>query len=166
VPARRVEHQLGDGERADAIRSLENQPPLLLFDLVETADAGADDGAAHVGIVFREVDPRVLHGVGAGDQCELGEAVDPLYFLRLDVACGGPVVDVAAELHLVVGRVEELDRVNAAFTSKHALPQIPDFEAQGGDGANASYDNSSFHRSTSTSCKRARRGGGQIARPS
>ena len=50
--------------------------------------------------------------------------------LRLDVAVGRPVVDVAAELHLVVGGVERLDGVDAALAGEHALPQIVDLAAQ------------------------------------
>ena len=97
------------------------------------------------GSSLREVDARVAHRVDAGDQGELREAIEPLRFLAVDVAVGRPIVDVAAELHLVAGRVERLEFVDAALAAQNPLPQIVDLAAERGDGAHSGYDDASFH---------------------
>ena len=145
VPAGRVEHQLGNRERGDVVRALGDQPLVLRFDFGEAADAGAENHAAAERVFLREVEARVVHRVDAGHQRELREAVDPLFFLAIDVAVGRPVVDVAAELDLVAGGVERLQLVNAALAAQNLLPQVVDLAAQRRDGTNAGDDDASFH---------------------
>ena len=86
--------------------------------------------AAAERVFLREVEARVVHRVDAGHHRELREAIDPLFFLAIDVAFGRPIVDVAAELHLVPGGVEGLQRVNAALAAQNPLPQVIDLAAQ------------------------------------
>ena len=112
---------------------------------LQAADAGAEDHAAAERVFLGEVEARVVHRVDAGDQRELREAIDPLVFLAVDVAVGGPVVDVAAELDLVLGRVEGLERVDAALAAENPLPQVVDLAAQRGDGTDPGDDDAPFH---------------------
>ena len=57
------------------------QPRVLRFDLVKTADAGAEDDTAAKRVLFSEIETRVVHGVDAGDHGELRKAVEPLRIL-------------------------------------------------------------------------------------
>ncbi len=61
-----VDHQLRDGEGGDLVGALLQQPRVLLFDLAQAADAGAEDHAAAERIFAGELDAGVAHGVDAG----------------------------------------------------------------------------------------------------
>ena len=108
-----------------------------LFDLVQAADAAADDHAAAEGIFLGEIEARILHRLPAGDHRKLREPVEPLDLFLLGEAVGlgdeggrpvfrSPVVHVAAELHLEAVGIENAQRMNAALPSQEALPEIFD----------------------------------------
>ncbi len=99
---------------------------MLGFDLVQAADAGAEDHAAAKRIFLREVEAGVAHGVDAGDHGELREAIEPLGILGRDVVAGRPIVDIAAEVDFELRGVEQPDRMNAAFARENPLPKILD----------------------------------------
>ena len=72
-----VGHHLGDDEGADLAGAAFDVAGVLLLELVEAADAAADDDAAAVRVFLGEVEAAVLDGVHGGDHGELGEAVQP-----------------------------------------------------------------------------------------
>jgi hypothetical protein len=145
VSARGIEHELRNRECGDFVRSLRNEPLVLSFDLGESADARAEDHAAAERFFLGEVDSRIVHGVDAGNQRELREAIDALLLLAIDVAFGRPIVDIAAEAHFVMRGIECSKLVNAAVAAQHLIPEVVDLAAQGGDGANTGDDNTTFH---------------------
>jgi len=91
-------------------------------DLVQAANARSQDHAAAEGIALGEINARVADRVDGGNHCELGEAVDPLRFLRRKVAFRGPVVDFAPEMDAILRGIEAADFVNAALATTHAAP--------------------------------------------
>ena len=122
VAAGRVEHHLGHDERAEtrsgpfSISSLH-----LLFDLVQAADAAAEDHAAAVGVFLGEIEARIA----APPRCPATIANCAKRSSRLISSCGRlrrsagqlrvPVVDVAAELDLEPLGVEDAQRMDAAL---------------------------------------------------
>src|SRR5205807_1049970 len=56
-----VGDHLGDDERADLVGPPLQVDGVLVLELVEAADAAADDGAATEGVLAREVQPAVAH---------------------------------------------------------------------------------------------------------
>ena len=89
--------------------------------------------------------PRVAHGVDAGDHGELREAIDPLGILGRHVVAGRPIVDLAAEVDLVAGGIEQPDLVDAAFARENPLPEIFDLATKRGDRSQSGYDDAPFH---------------------
>ena len=63
LPAGRVGHQLGDGEGRDLVRAFLEQPGVLDLDLLQAADARAEDHAAAERVFLGEIEPGVAHGV-------------------------------------------------------------------------------------------------------
>ena len=66
--------------------------------------------------------------------------------LAIDVAFGRPIVDVAAELHLVPVVSNDCRQVDAALAAQNPLPQVVDLAAERSNGAKAGDDDASFHR--------------------
>ena len=121
-----------------------------IFDLAQAADAGAEDHAAAAGVFLGEVDARVAHGVDAGDQGELHEAVEPLDVLGVDVAVGRPVVDLAAEADADSPSTSKRSSGrDAALAVADASPEFVHLAAERGDGANARDDDAAFHANPS-----------------
>ena len=145
VAAGGVEHQLGNGEGRDTFGTLAQQPLHLSLDLLQSADARAQDHAAAEGVFGGKVQAGVIHRIDGGHQRELREAVDPLHFLVGDVVDRIPVVDVAAKLDLERRRVEQPQRMNPAFARQHALPEVVDLTTQRRDDTQTGYDHPSFH---------------------
>ena len=150
LTTRRVEHQFGNREGRHLVGPLRQQPFHLRFDFVEPADSRSQDHAAAERIGLGKVDPGVAYGVDASDHGELGEAVDPFGFLGRHVIAGGPVVNVAAEVHFVPGGIEYADFVNPAFALEDAFPQILDLATERSNDSQPGYDDASFHVSSLT----------------
>src|SRR5262249_31068980 len=130
-----VGDHLGDDERADLARAALQEAGVLLLPLVEAADAAAQDGAAAVRVLLREVQAAVLDGGDGRHQGELGEAVEVAGGLAVEDGGGVEVLDLAAELDLEGGGVELLDRRDAAAAGTQPLPESPDVLPEGVDRA-------------------------------
>ena len=75
----------------------------------------------------------------------LGEAVEAFGFLRLEVAVGGPIDDLAADLHAEPRGIEACEPADAALALADSPPQVLDLAAQGGNHPQARDDHSPFH---------------------
>ena len=73
----------------------------LGFNLVQPANAGAENHAAAKGVLRREIEARVADRVDAGDHGKLREAVNAPSVFDRHVIAGRPIVDVAAEMDLI-----------------------------------------------------------------
>ena len=122
-----------------------DQPQVLRLDLVQPADARAENHAGAEGIFAGEIEPRIAHGVDPGHERELREAVESLVVFGRDVTGGIPVVDIAAEADFVVGGVEQPQGMDAAFAAQNPLPEVLNFQTQRGDRPEAGDDDTSFH---------------------
>jgi len=130
VAARGVQHQLRNGERRDAIRPFEQQPLHLRLDLVQPADARAQDHAATKGLFLRKIQTRVSDRVNASHQRELREAIDALGFFLVDIIAGIPIIHVAAKFDFEIRRVELANRMHPALAAAQTLEQIFDLQTQ------------------------------------
>ncbi len=90
---------------------------VLFFELIQSADAAADDDAAAVGIFFREIDTTVRDGGVRGHQSKLSKTVQPMDFLFVDQRFRVEVFDFAAKVDLECSGVELFDGSDAAFSS-------------------------------------------------
>ena len=84
VAAGRVDHQLGNHERRDAVGAAVEEDTVLLFDLVQAADAAAGDNAVAKGISLGEVHSRLADRLVRTVHRELDEAIEPLDLARRD----------------------------------------------------------------------------------
>ena len=100
VAGGRVGDHLGDDERADLAGAALMIAGVLLFELVEAADAAAEDDAAAERIFLAKVEAAVFDGFDGGDQRELGEAVEAARGLAVEILFGIQVLDFAAEVDL------------------------------------------------------------------
>ena len=89
------------------------------------------------------VDISVISGLVA-NRAIVG-AVDPFFFLTIDVPFGRPVVNIATELHFVLRSIEVLQLMHAALAAQNPLPQIVNLAAERCDGAKAGDHDTSFH---------------------
>jgi hypothetical protein len=82
VAAACIDHELGDGEWADAGRASLQHGFVLGFKFAETTDTGTDHHAAPVKGQGTEVDPGIMDGLITGSECELNESVEVASFFR------------------------------------------------------------------------------------
>ncbi len=68
-------------ERADLARPSVQVTTMLLLELIEAADAAAENDAAAERVFPREVDAAVFHGVDGGHESELSETIEPAQVL-------------------------------------------------------------------------------------
>ena len=61
------------------------------------------------------------------------------------VTVGRPIPNFAGEAHFEVRGAEQVDRTHAAFTAQNPLPQVLNFAAEPGNGADTGDDDSAFH---------------------
>ena len=126
VAAGRVEHHLGDQKGGNAVVPLLRHADDLVFNLMQPADAAAENDAAAVRVLLAKVDAGIFHRGMAGDHGELAEAVHPLDLLAVLKSAGPlfgiPVADVSAELDPEHLGVDGRQRVNAALARAQELP--------------------------------------------
>ena len=127
------------------------QPLDLRFDLVQAADARAEDHAAAEGVFLGEVDAGVAHGVDAGDHGELREAIDaawhpwPTCSRRCVQSWTSPpkwTLWPAVSNSRIVWMPLSPRRI--------ALPEVFDLATERGDGSQSGYDDTPFHASPLT----------------
>ena len=93
---------------------------------------------------LREVDPGVLDGRLGGRQGELREAVQVPRFLDPEPGHRVPVADLAAELDLELGRVEQGQRPDAAPAGAQGRPERIQAVAQRRDHPHAGDDDAAW----------------------
>ena len=145
VPAGRVDHQFGNHERRDAVGAAIEQHAMLLLDLVQTADSAARHHTVAVRIARGEVDSRLLDRLDPAIDGELHEPVHLLGVATGDQVGGVEILDFTAKRDLELGRVEPLDRANAAFAGAKALPEFARLLPEGSDDRNSSDDDTPGH---------------------
>ena len=119
-----VDHQLGDRERADPRRPLLHHRRVLGLELVETADPRADDHAARyaAGRSAKSIPASATADI-AGRHGELREPVEVPRLLDAEPSDRVPVANLAAELDLELGRIEEGQRPDAAPARAERRPE-------------------------------------------
>lgn len=127
-----VDHHFGDEKRGDTDRTAIVQRGMLHFDLVQSTHAAPDEDAVPVRIALGEIHPGLTDSLIGGCEGELGEAVEPLDLLLLQVEVVGEVEvgNFPAEPDLEVGNVEPTDCPYAAFAGADLIPQFADFAAE------------------------------------
>ena len=69
---------LGNRKRGDLVGPLGHEPTMLRFDFMQSADSRTQDHTATKPVFFVEVEARIGNRIDAGDQRELGKAIDTL----------------------------------------------------------------------------------------
>ena len=90
-------------------------------------------------------EPRIVHGLLAGTDRELGEAIESLDVLGRDKLAGVPIVDVTTELDLEFGGVEQADSVDSALALQDSLPEIGNSTCHRSDDSQPCDDDASLH---------------------
>src|SRR5947209_6896254 len=128
-----VGNHLGDDEGADLAGPAVNVVGMLLLELIETANAAADNDAAAVRIFPAEVQAAVLNRRDRRYQGELSEAIEPAGHLGLESRLGIEVLHLAAEVNLEGGGVELFDAADAAPAGAERAPEFLDVRGEGVD---------------------------------
>ena len=147
-----VDHQLGDRERADPRRALLHHHGVLGLELVQPADPRADDHAARLRRQRREVDPGIVDRRDARGHGELREPVEVPRFLDPEPGHRVPVVDLAAEMDLELGRVEQRQRPDAAPAGAEGGPEPLQAVAQRRDHPHAGDDDAAWMCHVTSDC--------------
>ena len=82
---------------------------VLALDDFESADAGADEDAYAVGVLFVDVKARLRHGLGDGGKGKVDEAPHLARFLLIDKLQGVEVLDFGGKGDREAGGVKALD---------------------------------------------------------
>src|SRR5262245_56378566 len=118
-----VGDHLGDDEWADLARPAGDVATVLLFELVQSTDAAAENDPAAEGIFLGKVETAVLDCCDGRDERELRETVQPARGLRLDDVFGAEALHLAAEVNAEVFRIELFDPADPASAGAKGAPE-------------------------------------------
>lgn len=139
-----VGHELGNGEGIDAVGAFANQRGHAVFDGTDAADARANDDAAAIGVLFCEVDARVIDSFDGGAEGEVGEAIHAFGFAHFEDGGWVPVFDLAADADAPFAvencKVLALDLRDAAAAFAHGVPGVSGVEPDIADCAKTGDD--------------------------
>ena len=158
----RVGQEVRQEHRRNPIGSALEQNLVLREHLVDAPRSRAEHDPDAVGAFGGHVQARVSAGFLCRDQCELRAAVHVPQVLGRDVHFGLEVLDLTADAHAELGRVEQGDGVDAGTTGKQVSPGLGRAVAHRRDGAEAS-DHDTARLSHTGSLWRKRKFGRQAA---
>jgi len=141
VSAGGVDHQFRNREGRYLRRPLIHQPPVLLLEFVQTADARAGDHAHAMRVDPGKVESAVLGRVDRRGDRELGEPIHAFSGLRLDPPFRIEGVALAREMGVECARVEPPNRRYSAPTREQPVPVLLDRTAEGRHHAHARNHN-------------------------
>ena len=141
VSARGVDHHFGDGEWRNAVGAFGQQPLDLLLDLVEPADARAQDDAAAKRVKRLEIQSSLLNRLGGGVNGKLRETIEPLDLASFNDPFEAEIRDVPPKMDLVMGGVQNRKIMDAAVPIDEPLPKCVQFAGQRSDNAHPGDDN-------------------------
>ena len=141
-PAARLTMEAGMKNGRDLARAAFEERGVLALDHVESADAGADVDADHLGVFGRDLQLRHFHRFVGGGDGEVNEAAHLLYFFFLDEVERVEVANLGGNLAGKGGGVEGGDAADAAFAGEQRLPYRFGSLAHGADQADAGDDDS------------------------
>ena len=128
----------GYEQRAHTLRALLEQRLEPALELVDAADAAAEDDRHARRVLVLHGKARLRDRFVGGDDRVLHEALEAARLLLREAVLGGiEAADFASIVDLVVGCVEALDGADAAFTAHDRLPQRLHTDARGRDCAHA-----------------------------
>ena len=134
----------GDGERGDATWSFGEEVGVLIFEGFEATDATPDNDS--VAIRVGEIsEARMVVGHFCGGDGELGKAIGAADIFRIfKKLCGVEVGDFASDLAVVTGDIKLGDAADSADAVGEIFPETMEIEAQWGDRAHSSDNDSSL----------------------
>ena len=128
----------GYEQRAHTLRALLEQGLEPALELVDAADAAAEDDRHARRVLVLHGKARLRDRLVRGDDRVLHEALEAARLLLREAVLGGiEAADLASIVDLVVGRVEALDGADAAFAAHDRLPQRLHADTRGRDRAHA-----------------------------
>ena len=128
----------GYEQRAHTLRALLEQRLEPALELVDAADAAAEDDRHARRVLVLHGKARLRDRLVRGDDRVLHEALEAARLLLREAVLGGiEAADLASIVDLVVGRVEALDGADAAFAAHDRLPQRLHADTRGRDRAHA-----------------------------
>src|SRR5437764_6592097 len=89
---------LRDDKRADPRRSALQIAGVLLFELIEAANAAAEDHTEAIEVFAFEIETAILQSGHGGDQGKLSEAIEPAGGLGVQVLFGLEVLDLPSDM--------------------------------------------------------------------
>ncbi len=118
---------------------------MLVLELVEAADAAAEDDAAAVRVFLGEIQTAVGDGLDRGHQGELAESIQMAGDLGLQRRHRVELLHLPAKVDLERGGVELLDRRDAALAREQGLPVARDVRRQRVDRPQTGDDDAPRH---------------------
>ena len=109
-------------ERADTIGAADHQGLVAVLEALQTSDSGCHRRSDALGLGL-DRDPRVLLRHARSREDHLRETVHPPRLARVDPLGRIEILQLAGEVHAVVGRVEQRDRTSAALPRDEVLPE-------------------------------------------
>ena len=133
----------GHEQRAHALGALIVQRVEAVLQLVDAADARAEDDGCARGILLLHVDAGLRHGLIGGHDGILNEALETTRLLFRQPVLGGiEIAHLARHMHVEIVVIEVGNSANAAALAHHRIPKRIHADAGGRDGAHAGDDDS------------------------
>ena len=140
LPRRHVRDHHRNEERTDLRRPFVKKLPVLAVHRLDAADAGADERADALPVLFFEIELRILDGELRRRDSELRIAIHTLRFLLVDVRGRIEILDLARNLRVAFRCVEVCDLADAVLSCKKRLPESFPADANRRDRAQTRYD--------------------------
>lgn len=121
---------------------------LLLFDHRQAADAGTDDDADAVGVLFGHDHAGILHGLDTGRHAVMDERIHVAGFLGRDVVLDVEAFDFTGKTGTESLRVKLGDGGNTGLALDRRGPRVGNIIAYRGYGAQAGNDNTTVFRTS------------------
>src|SRR5262249_18062394 len=118
---------------------------MLFFQLVESTDPRADDGAAAERVLAGKVDAAVLDCLSRGGHGELREAIEAVAEPRLNQLLRMPLLDFATEMNFERGMVELLNGRDTTLPGEQSTPVVRDVVRQRVDRPHPRDHNTAGH---------------------
>ena len=134
----------GDEEGRDLARAAVEHVGVLALDDVETADAGTDVDADGLGVLWRDLEAGVLHGLLCGGHGEVDEAAHLAGLLLLHEGVHVEVLDFGGDTDRVTGEIESGDLSHATLSDEQALPYLRCGVAHPAEEPHARYNDSTM----------------------
>ncbi|MNJ57017.1 hypothetical protein D3C77_525890 [compost metagenome] len=95
---------------------------MVFFNQPQAADTRADSGTNTIGVRLVDIQPRILHGLHAGDDAVLNEGIHLARIFARDEIFTVKILYQASKTGCIGSSIEMVDQADATLTGKKSIP--------------------------------------------